>query len=183
MPDTITVTSRITRKNFRDFAIFDTLIRQKMLTSPLFFSGAFIIFALTCFFMRGRAEQAMLLCYVMLGIAIVVPGVYVGNFLYSVKKKADDLHLDAEGLHAYTVTMNDHGLSISNLLQKQPIVNLRWDQTAHAFRTKDCIYLYISARQAFLLPDNSADATPDELWAYLGKKMTAGKLTDRRKKK
>lgn len=181
MSDTITVSSRITTRNFLDFAYFDTIIRQKRYQSPLFFFAAFLVFAITCFMMRSRAQQAILLAAVMLGIAIVFPGIYILNFYLSVRRKASELQLTDEGRLAYTLHMTDDTLTITNAIRKQQPLRLKWEQPVQAYRMKDCIYLYISSRQAFLLPDGCANVTPDELWAFLEQKMTAGKLTDRRR--
>lgn len=181
MPDSISISSRITSKTFRDFAVFDTLIRQKRIKAPLFFFCSFLIFSSICFFMRNRAEQALLLGGVLLGIAIVFPGVWFGNFFLSIRSRCRMMNLSDEGLHAYTVTMNDKNITVTNALQREKHLRIEWNQLYHAYRTKDCIYLYVSQVQAFLLPDGCANVTPDQLWEYLGQRMDADKLTDRRK--
>lgn len=181
MPDSISISSRITSKIFREFAVFDTLIRQKRIKSPAFFSGAFLIFSFICFLMRNRAESAMFLGGVLLGIAIVFPGVWLGSFFLSIRSRCKLMNLSDTGLHAYTVTMNDNNITVTNALQREKHLRLEWNQLYHAYRTKDCIYLYVSQVQAFLLPDDCANVTPDQLWDYLRQRMAADRITDRRR--
>lgn len=183
LPDTITVSSRIDTKAFTDFALFDTLIRQKRLRSPAIFTGIFLVFALLCFAMHGRAEQAMLLGFVMLAIAILLPAAYLGMFYYSIRQKAKELKLDSPHL-SYTVNMTDaaDGITINTPDNRGGTLRVRWSQVHHAYRAKSCIYFYVSARQAFLLPDGQANLTPDELWEYLKAHLQESQYTDRRRK-
>lgn len=181
MQDSISISSRITNKNFREFAVFDTLIRRKRIIAPAAFFVSFLLFSFICFLMRNRAEQALLLGSVLLGIGIILPGVWLGNFFLSIHSKCRTMNLSDEGLHAYTVVLNDKNVTVTNALQREKHLRLSWEQLYHAYRTKDCIYLYVSQAQAFLLPDGCANAAPDEIWSLLGQKMTADRLTDRRK--
>lgn len=183
LPDIITISSRIDTKLFTDFAFFDTLIRQKRLRAPALFSGIFLIFALICFAMNGKAEQAVLLGAVMLAIAIVLPAAYFGMFFLSVRQKAKELKLDQPHL-TYTINMTGaaDGITINAADNKGGTLRVRWEHVHHAYRTKSCIYFYVSARQAFLLPDNQANVTPDELWDYLKQKLSDSQYSDRRKK-
>lgn len=182
LPDIITISSRIDTKLFTDFAFFDTLIRQKRLRAPALFSGIFLIFSLICFAMNGRAEQAVLLGGVLLAIAILLPAVYFGMFFLSVRQEAKKLKLDRPHL-SYTVNLSDapDGITINAAGNKGGTLRVRWEQVHHVYRTKNCIYFYVSVRQAFLLPNDQANVTPDELWDYLKQKLSASQYTDRRK--
>lgn len=182
LPDTITISSRIDTKLFTDFAFFDTLIRQKRLRSPAVFSGAFLIFSLICFAMHEKAEQALLLGAVLLIIAILMPTAYFSMFFLSVRQKANELKLDTPHL-SYTVNLTDaaDGITINAANNKGGTLRVRWSQIHHIYRTKNCIYFYVSPRQAFLLPDGQANVSPDELWDYLKEHLTDSQYTDRRK--
>ncbi len=182
LPDTITVSSRIDTKIFRNFAVFDTLIRQRRLRLPAQFFASFLVFAAICFAMQGKARQAVLLGAVMLGIAIILPAAYLGMFFLSVSQKARELNLETPR-HVYTVSLTSapDGITINSAIQSTGTLRVRWEQVHHAYRTNNCIYLYISPRQAFLLPDHQSNVSPNELWDFLGKYLSADKLTDRRK--
>ncbi len=182
LPDTITISSRIDTKTFRDFAVFDTLIRQKRLRSPAIFSGIFLFFSLICFIMREKADQADLLGWVLLSIAILVPTSYIFMFLYSISQKAQELKLNKPHL-TYTVNLTDapDGITVSTATGQGGTLRVRWDQVYHAYRAKSCIYFFVSPRQAFLLPDHQSNVSPDQLWEFLNKKLPAEKLTNRRK--
>lgn len=181
-PETITVSSRVDTKTFRNFAVFDTLIRQKRYRSPVIFTGIMLVFACICYFMNGRAEQAVLLGNVLLGIGVILPTVYFGTFFFSVNSQSKKMKLDPPK-HVYTVTMTDaeEGISIVTPTGEGGTLRIKWANLFAAYRVKDCIYLFVSPRQAFLLPDNQANVTPDELWDFLGEHVAKEKLTDRRK--
>lgn len=182
-PDTITIPSRIDTKTFRRFAVFDTLVRQKRYRSPVIFAGIMLVFACICYLMDGRAEQAALLGSVLLGIGILLPAVYFSTFFFSVNAQAKKMKLEPPK-HVYTVTMTDaeDGLTIVTPTGEGGTLRLKWAGLHAAYRVNGCIYLFVSLRQAFLLPDGQANVTPDELWDYLGEKMPEASLHDRRKK-
>lgn len=185
-PDTITISSRIDTKTFRKFAIFDTLIRQKRYRSPVIFAGIMLVFACICYIMNGRAEQAVLLGNVLLSIGIILPTVYFGTFFFSVNSQAKKMKLDPPK-HVYTITMaltdEEEGISIVTPTGEGGTLRVKWENVHMAYRVEDCIYFFISPRQAFLLPDGQANVTPDELWDYLGRFIPIYNLVDRRKKR
>lgn len=183
-PDTVTISSRIDTKTFRNFAIFDTLIRQKRYRSPAIFTGIMLFFACICYIMNGRAEQAVLLGNVLLGIGIILPAVYFGTFFFSVNSQSKKMKLDPPK-HVYTVTMteDEEGISIVTPTGEGGTLRVKWNNLHAVYRVKDCIYLFVSPRQAFLLPDNQGNVSPDELWNFLSEHTAKEKLFDRRKEK
>lgn len=183
LPDTITISSRIDAKTFEKFAIFDTLIRKKGYRSPAIFTGIMLFFACICFSQSGKAQQASLLGFVLLGIGILLPAVYFGNYFYSLKQQAKKLHLSTPK-HVYTLTMTDaeDGLTVVTPTGEGGTLRLKWANLFHAYRAEDCIYLFASPVQAFLLPNNQGNVEWDQLWSFLEKKMGGEKLTDRRKR-
>lgn len=172
----ITVTSRIDGKTFRDFAIFDILIRQKRWKSPAIFAGIMIFFAVICFTQIGKAEQAGLLGGVLAGIGLVLPAVYFGNFFYSIKTQIKKLKLDTPK-HVYTITLTEaeDGITIVTPTGEGGTLRVRWDQLHMVYQATTCIYMFISPRQAFLLPAGQASVNDETLRSFFQKKLPAGK--------
>ena len=44
---------------------------------------------------------------------------------------------------------------------------MEWASVYKAFRRKGCIYLYVTAAKAFLLPDRQADAPDHDVWDFI----------------
>lgn len=177
--DTIVISSKIDDKLFTSFAFFDTIILQKRLRSPLIFAGIMGIFACICFSLHGRAEQAVLLGSVLLTIGLALPLVYFGTFYRSVQSQVDRMHLKKPQL-VYTVYLDGEKDGVVIADPKANSTAFRsWEDIFGAYRVRGCIYLYVSPRQAFLLPDGQANVSDDELWAFLQKKLPADKLKNR----
>lgn len=174
----IIVTSRIDGKTFQSFAVFDILIRQKRWKSPAIFASIMIFFAVICFTQVGKAEQAGLLGGVLAGIGLLLPAVYFGNFFYSIKSQIKKLKLDTPK-HVYTITMTDapDGISIVTPTKEGGTLRVRWDQLHMVYRASSCRYLFVSPRQAFLLPDGQANVSDEALDAFLRDRLPAEKWT------
>ena len=181
-PETITISSRIDTKIFRRFAVFDTIIRQKRYRSPVIFAIIMLVFACICYAMNGRAEQSILLGNVLLAIGIALPAVYFGTFFFSINTQAKKMKLEPPK-HVYTVSMTgaEEGVSVITPSGEGGTLRVKWSNVHMAYRVNDCIYLFISPRQAFLFPDGQANVTPDELWAFLKEQLPGEKTKDRRK--
>ena len=145
----ITIASKIDPKTFYRFAIFDTLKLRKRWISPAIFAGIFLSCAIICFFMVKKTEGAALLGTVLLIVGLGVPAVYFGAFFHSLKLQA-----------------NDHA-------------DFTWKQIFGVYEQPGCVYLYVSPRQAFLLPQTSLEhtgAVPRELCAIFTAHLPAEKL-------
>lgn len=177
----ITIPCRVGPVMFRDFAMFDTLIRQKRLRSPILFFCIMGFFALICYIFRDHADQAVLMGNVLLGIAVIIPAGYLLNFYLSVRAQAKKLKLDPPRL-VYTLhfTSAADGITVTSPNKSEGTLRLNWANLFGAWRVKGAIYFYSSERQAFLLPDNQATVSADELWEFLKENLPAEKLHDRR---
>ena len=177
----ITIPCRVGPTMFRDFAMFDTLIRQKRLRSPIIFFCIMGFFALICYVFRAHADQAVLMGNVLLGIGILLPVGYLLNFYLSVRAQAKKLKLDPPRL-VYTLnfTRAEDGITVTSPNTSEGTLRLNWSNLLGAWRVKGAIYFYSSERQAFLLPDGQATVSADALWEFLSENLPAEKLHDRR---
>ena len=80
--------------------------------------------------------------------------------------------------YAYTVHLGtaEEGIEVTSKKEKQAKVTCKWSEALEAWRNKDCIYLFISSRQAFLLPDGQGGVSTEELWKLLSERMEPSKL-------
>lgn len=181
-PETITISSRIDTAAFQKFAIFETFTLKKRHKLPLIFAVIMLAFAGICFALQGQAEQASLLGSVLAGIGVLLPFFYFWNYFASLRQQAKKLKLEPPK-HVYTVSMTaeEDGITIVTPTGEGGTLRVKWVDVDHVYRVDGCIYFFLSARQAFLLPDGQANVTADELWEFLEEQLPDEKLSDRRK--
>ena len=172
----ISVQSTITPEIFREFAIFDTLRRQKRWRGPLLFALIMVGFAVVCFTQSGRREQAGLLGGVLLTVGIWVPAVYILTFLNSVNKKAKQLQ-KLKNKAAYTVELSGKGVAVA---AGEEQTEYAWDGIVYAYRLRRCICLYVAANRAYILP--AGNGGDNELWELICAQTPEPKHRDLRKK-
>ena len=63
------------------------------------------------------------------------------------------------------------GVSVTNDQKEEAAVQVPWKEVQAAFRVKGCVYLYVNAARAFLLPDGQGSAPQEEIWGYICKHM------------
>lgn len=173
-PAAVTIHVKIDKDAFRRFGLFDTFRLKRRWRQPLMFSLILLAFAACCFVVHEKDGAIMLGC-VLMSVALGLPAVYVGMFLSQLNAQAKKLRLDTPR-PAYTLVMERTGVTVTNDMKAEEPVVLKWKQFAAAYRRKGCIYLYVNAARAFLLPDGQADVSPDELWAFLCGRMEKTKL-------
>lgn len=176
MTPSFRVQSRITPEVFREFAVFDTLRRQKRWRGPLVFALIMLGFAAVCFTQTGRREQAGLLGGVLLTVGIWLPAVYILVFLHSVNQKAKQLQ-KLKNKAAYTVELSGEGVTVTALGEQ---TRYAWDGIVLAYRLRRCICLYIAANRGYILP--TGDGGDDALWELICAQIPEIKHRDLRKK-
>ena len=163
-----TIPVRLDAKTFRRFSWFDTLRLRKRWVRPVIFALILIAFAVVA--LLSRKEQSGLIAAVLLAVGLGLPLVYFGTFLSQVNLQAARFKLD-KPRRVYTVVLNNDGVQVTNDQMAEAPVQVPWKQMQAAFRAKGCIYLYVNAARAFLLPDGQGSAPAEEIWAYLTKHM------------
>ena len=163
-----TVPVRLDAKTFRRFSRFDALRLRRRWVRPVVFALILIGFAVVAL-LSGRAQAGMIAA-VLLAVGLGLPLVYFGTFFSQVNLQVERHRLDPPRA-VYTVALDNDGVRVTNDQKREAPLELPWKQLQAAFRVKGCIYLYVNAARAFLLPDGQSDASPDELWAYLVKHM------------
>ncbi|MDL2206226.1 YcxB family protein [Eubacteriales bacterium OttesenSCG-928-N13] len=171
--DKIQITVTLEPKTFRRFAIYDTFKRLKRWRMPVVFALIMLAFAAICFAMRDRA-QSMLLGSVLAAVGLGLPIVYFGMFFASLNANVKSQKLPKK-VYQLSLSGEPNGVVVQSLTDQNERMELKWESLFAAYRDKECIYLYIVPSKAFLLPDDQATATPDELWAFLQRHMPAGR--------
>lgn len=159
---------KLDAKTFRRFCFFDTLRLRKRWVRPVVFALILIAFSVIAL-VSGKAQAGMIAA-VLLVVGLGLPLVYFGTFFSQVNLQVANHRLDRPRA-VYTVTLNADGVRVTNDQKEEDPVQVPWKEVQAAFRKKGCIYLYVNAARAFLLPDGQGDAPPEEIWAYLEKHM------------
>ena len=161
---TITIPVRLDEQTFRHFAIFDMFSLRKRWIRPALFSLILIGFAFVA--LLARKEQSGMIAAVLLAVGISLPVVYIGSFLSQVNMQAVQRKLKP-ARNVYTVSLRDTGILVTNNQKKEDPLEMDCGSVRQAFRKKGCIYLYVTAAKAFLLPDGQADVPDQEVWQFL----------------
>ena len=172
----ITVNVKLDEKTFRRFALFDAFAVGKRWRLPAGFAAILIVCGGVCL-LSGK-PQAGLLFAILTVIGLGMPAVYVGTYLWQVKKQSDAFGLKKPRA-MYTVTLSPGGVTVHNDYKPEPEVTLAWDKIFGAVRVKGAIYLYAVRTRAFILPSGQADAADGELWALLTASLPANRISDR----
>lgn len=173
--DNITIASKIDPKTFYRFAVFDTLSLRKRWISPAIFAGIFLICSFICFSMHSRIDGAVLLGSVLLTVGLGVPAVYFGTFFHSLKLQSNTLKLQRSAV-AYTIKLTSKGIDVTGSQASHNTVSFSWNQVFGVYQRPGCIYLYVSPHQAFLLPEDCADASWEELRQIFATHLNAEKI-------
>ena len=160
----ITIPVRLDEKTFRRFARFDMFTLRKKWIRPVIFSLILIAFAFIA--LLTRKAQSGMIAAVLLAVGIGLPVVYFGTFFSQVNMQALQQKLKPPR-RVYTVTLRKEGIRVENNQRKEDPLEMEWTAVRQAFRRKGCVYLYVTAAKAFLLPDGQADAADGEVWDYL----------------
>ncbi|MBR1820795.1 MAG: YcxB family protein [Clostridia bacterium] len=166
----ITIPVKLDEKTFKRFSRFDMFRLRKRWVRPVVFALILIAFAAVAL-LTGKAQAGMI-ASVLLVVGLGLPLVYFGSFLSQVNVQAAQRGL-GKGRPVYTVCLDFDGITVTNKLKEEPPVTVKWKDAQAAFKAKGCVYLYVSAVRAFLLPDGQADAGDDALWAYIEEHMGA----------
>lgn len=166
----IVVHVKLDERTFKRFSRFDMLRLRKRWVRPAAFAGILTAFAVVAL-ISGR-EQAGLIAAVLLAVGLGLPLVYIGTFLSQVNLQAVRLKLKPPRA-VYTVRLDRKGVQATNDQKEEEPVRLKWDEVQAAFRARGCVYLYVNAARAYLLPDGQASVPAEELWAFLVDRMGA----------
>lgn len=170
----ITIPVTLNEKTFKRFARFDMLRLRNKWVRPTLFALMLIAFGVVA--LLTRKPQSGLIAAVLFAVGLGLPLVYFGMFFSQVNMQAIQRKLD-KGRRVYTVYLTQDGVTVTNDQKKEDAVSVAWKDVPRAFRAKGCIYLYVSAARAFLLPDGQANVPQDKVWQTLIRHMGDQKCT------
>ncbi len=166
-----TVEVRLEREAFREFAVFDGLLRRRRWLRPAAFALFFCALAVTAF-LRTGVEGARLLGGVLLAVGLGLPAVYLGFFFRSVAVRA--AAIDPRET-VYTLALGEDALGVRKGAQSAAYA---WDGLHAAYRLRRCVCLYTDPAHAFLAPDEAGD-----VWRFVSEKLDKSRLHDRARDK
>ncbi len=166
---------RMTGEVFREFAVFDAMVRQKRWRGPLAFALVFSVFSAICYTQAQRLQGAWLLGTVLLAVGLGLPAAYFANFFLSVKTQGNRLGGKNAPI-AYTVRLREEGVLAE---QGKDRMELEWGQLYAAVRLEHSVCVYVTQRQAYLLPGEAGEKEGREIWDWVLEHMPQEKRTDR----
>ena len=168
----IVIPVKLDERTFKKFARYDMFVLRKKWIRPAVFSLIMIAFSMIALLLRK--EQSGMIAAVLLVVGLGLPLVYIGTFLSQVSMQAVKQKLKP-ARRVYTVTLRETGITVENNQKKEDPLETDWSSVQRAFRKKGCIYLYVTAAKAFLLPAGQADVPDTEVWDYLVRRLSAEK--------
>lgn len=169
------IPARITPDVFREFAVYDAMCRQKRWRGPLVFALVFMALSALCYTQAARLRGAGLLGTVLLAVGLGLPAAYFVNFFLSVKNQGGRLGGENAPI-AYTVRLREEGVLAE---QGRDRMELGWQQLHGAVRLEHSVCIYVTPRQAYLLPGEAGEKDGGEIWAWVREHMPEEKQTDR----
>ena len=162
-------------KIFRRFALFDNLYHKRSWVLPVIFASIMSAFALVCFAMRGRAEQAVMIGCVLMMIGLGLPAAYMWVFFKSIGAQIKAMGLESpRSVYSLRLSREPDGVQVIN---GDKSTKYEWSGLFGAYRVNGCSYLYVERNKAFLLPDGQAEEGAD-IWPLLLDMLPAEKLRD-----
>lgn len=166
----VTVPVKLTAKGFHDFAVYDTLVRQRRWVPPAVFCLILSASAAVCCALREKSPGAGALVGVLLAVGIGLPAVYFISFFSSVRQQNRRMGL-SEPKAVYTVVLDGQGVHVDAGEER---MDHPWGSVYRACFRPQAVYLYPSPKQAYLLP--YADADEGALRAILTAQLPKEKL-------
>jgi len=175
--NTVTVNVVVDAKIFHQFFVFENFHRRRGLFKLIIFAGMLTAFSCVCFIIEGGA----LLGGVLLGVGLGYPAIHIWRIFHSIKTQIRVLDLDSPKT-VYTVLLSDSpdGVVVTNHGGGDEPLRYEWGSLDHAYRLKGCVYLYVHADKAFLLPDGQAEEGEEALWSLVTRMLPPEKARDRR---
>lgn len=170
------IPARITQPVFEEFAVFDAMGRQKRWRSPLLFALIMSAISVVCYTQAQRLRGAWLLGTVLLAVGLGIPGAYLVSFFLSVRAQGKRMGRENAPI-AYTVRLREEGVLAENGKER---VELTWEQVPEAYRLQNSVCLYVSPRQAYVLPTET-EKSAQEIWDWVCTYIPEERRKDRRK--
>lgn len=166
---TLIIPANIDAQTFQRFALFDTFRLQKRWRAPALFAAILSVSAAVCLAMQQSRRGAALLAVVLLAVGLGLPAAYILSFWLSVRRQSKLL----DGARTfYTLHLREEGILA---LTGQNRAEYRWEQVYRVYRVRGCIYLYVSPRQAYLLPEGERS---EAAWVRLREELPGDRIRD-----
>ncbi len=152
------------KKTFCDFAWYDTFAVKKRWKSPLIFFIIMCVFGTVALTQAASVPDARVLGFVLFGVGVLFPVVYVLSFWLSLKDQCAKLRLDRPR-HAYTLTFSqEQGLGVT---KDEQSASIPWSGLHRYITREDCTYIYVTPANAYIIPHSRIQGGVDVLEDFL----------------
>lgn len=175
---TLSTSVKMSVAEFRRFAAFDVLKRQKRWIRPLLFMLLMLVFAGICYSQVGKREGALLLGIVLAVVAVGLPVCYFGSYFHSVTQQAKKMGL-LTPQNVYRVDIAPEGLHVQDAGRGGRMGEAHdypWESLFGVWKTKSAIYLFVEQTKAYILPGVQIKGGTEAAWALLNERIAKEKL-------
>jgi len=168
---------RMDRKTYRDFMVFDSVIRIGSWRRPLLFALIFTGLAAVSFAASLTGRQGALLGAALLLVGLG-PALYFFFRIYSqINQLAEKLGLkDGKSRLAYRLVFDEDPRALLVRAPGKEELAFPWADMMGAWRRKEAVYLYVKPGTAYLVPKAQAAAGLDAYWAFLKGRLPPEKM-------
>ena len=175
---TLSTSVKMNAAQFRQFAAFDVLKRQKRWIRPLVFIVLMLVFAGICYSQIGKREGALLLGIVLTVVAIGLPICYFGSYFHSVSQQAKRMGLTTPQ-NVYRVDITPENLHVQDAGRggrtgKEH--DYAWESLFGVWKTKDAVYIFVEPSRAYILPGAQIKGGTEAAWQLLKERVSADRL-------
>ena len=159
-------------KSFKSFLTFDVMKKQRLWKKPVALAVFFYMLATLSFASQESYSRAATVGSILVVITVLIPTNYFRSFHASAKEQTQKMNLSTPR-HVYTVHLSSDTKGISYYYpdEKKAAGTYEWDSVTGAWRTKDAIYLYVTDKQALLIPDNNKERDFEVIWEMIEKNL------------
>ena len=163
-------------KSFKDFIIFDAKTKNHRFKTIIALTVSFFMLSTFCFASVETNETASIWGVILVALSVIIPTWYFKSFRNMITEQTRKMNL-TKPRHVYTVHLyhGERGIEFYYPEEKTPSQTYSWESIHGAWRSANAIYLYVTEKQAILIPDYMTK-NPKELWAFLEKELDKKKL-------
>ncbi len=158
--NTITVTTRLDPGTYRTFACFNN---YRAFHRWVGFAVFLVVMTALSFVNLYTGSRTLFIIF----LSIVLLVILWGSVLYPLmlNRQIKKLKLD-ENKTAYMISLSKNGIHVNNGREK---ADYRWNMVYTAYKTADCIYLYMTKSRCFILPEKDIQDEKNitSLWKLL----------------
>ena len=141
--NSITVNCTIDKDTFKNFGKFHRYYAHGGFLRFFLFFAIFFAFAILAWY-----NDSNVFAWIMFVVSVIVPGYSILSFNLGIKDQIKELKLDIPQ-DFYKITFHNEGFHV---VSKDEKADYEWSTVLKVYQTKNSIYVYLTAVNAFIVP-------------------------------